>query len=129
NSRYRQTYLNAYAMLRTTTEHHGNAYFNMIDRTLKGEDANRDAETVKLLESWLERPRRDLWIDLRDKYPSCGAPDRACNPIPVAERVNTDFLWQRSPFLLFGGGLGTIETAGIDYLLPYWMARKYGLTQ
>jgi hypothetical protein len=41
--------------------------------------------------------------------------------------VNTDFLWQRSPFLLYGGGFGTIETAAIDYILSYWMARSFGL--
>ncbi|HEY7180203.1 MAG TPA: hypothetical protein VIC84_02240 [Blastocatellia bacterium] len=45
----------------------------------------------------------------------------------IVDRVNTDFLWQRSPFLLFGGGAGAIETAGIDYILPYWMARYYGI--
>jgi len=39
--------------------------------------------------------------------------------------VRTDFLWQRSPFLLVGGGYGTIEGAGLDYILPYWMARYY----
>jgi len=75
---------------------------------------------------WLQRPRRDTWVDLRGKYPAC-ASDRACISIPVNERVNTDFLWQRSPFLLFGGGFGTIEAAAIDYILPYWMARHYGL--
>jgi uncharacterized protein (TIGR03437 family) len=28
---------------------------------------------------------------------------------------------------LAGGGTGVIETAGIDYILPYWMARYYGV--
>jgi hypothetical protein len=41
--------------------------------------------------------------------------------------VTTDFLWKRNPFQLSGGGQGTIETAGIDYLLPYWMGRFYGV--
>jgi hypothetical protein len=43
------------------------------------------------------------------------------------QRVNTDFLWQRSPFLVRPDRepTGTIETAAIDYLLPYWMARHY----
>ena len=50
----------------------------------------------------------------------CG--DDACKPLPVQDRVTTDFLWQRSPFQLAGGGNGDIETAGIDYILPYWMA-------
>jgi len=37
--------------------------------------------------------------------------------------VRTDCLWQRSPFLLFGGGDGTIEGPGIDFILPVWTAR------
>jgi hypothetical protein len=128
NSFYRSRYLNVYSVLRRTTDDHGNAHFNMIDHALKGADSRRDAETRELLRQWLARPRRDLWRDWRGdaRYPACGD-DRACNPIPIADRINTDFLWQRSPFLLFGGGAGTIETAGIDYILPYWMARYYGV--
>jgi hypothetical protein len=123
----KRQYINAYDLLRRRTQLHGNAHFNMLDRDLKGVNAGHDQETVMLLELWLKRPRRDYWVDLRGRYASCGA-DRACNSIPVDERVNTDFLWQRSPFLLFGGGFGTRETAAIDYILPYWMARRYNLT-
>jgi len=127
---FRSSYRNVYDVLRRTTDDHGNAHFNMIDRALKGPDGSRDAETRDLLQQWLQRPRRDLPRDLRGdpRYPPCGF-DRACYAIAVADRVNTDFLWQRSPFLLFGGGSGTIETAGIDYILPYWMARYYGVIQ
>ncbi len=128
SSPYKQLYMNAYDTLRATTGQHRNAHFNMVDRALKGGDGARDGETIALLDLWLERPRRDYWVDLRGRYPACDN-DRACSPIPVEEQVNTDFLWQRSPFLLFGGGLGTIETAGIDYILPYWMARHYGLLE
>ena len=96
----------------------------MIDRGLKEPDERRDGETVDLLAAWLERPRRDDFIDLRGQVAACG-PDRACQPIPVLNRVRTDFLWQRSPFLLFGGGAGRIEGPGIDFVLPYWMARFY----
>jgi hypothetical protein len=124
NSYYRSVYRRAYDVLRRTTDDHGNAHFNMIDRALKGPDERRDRETARLLEEWLLRPRRDGYVDLRGKYPSCGE-DRACEPVPVPERVRTDFLWQRSPFLLYGGGEGRIESAGIDYILPYWMARFY----
>jgi hypothetical protein len=45
----------------------------------------------------------------------------------VDVRVPTDFLWQRSPFQMEGGGSGLIESAGIDYILPYWMARYYNV--
>jgi uncharacterized protein (TIGR03437 family) len=36
-------------------------------------------------------------------------------------------LWEESPYQLAGGGSGIIETAGVDYILPYWMARYYGV--
>jgi len=128
SSYYRSVYMNAYTVMRRTTDDHGNAHFNMIDRGLKGPNSSRDDETRNLLENWLQRSRRDEWVDWRGdtRYSACGE-DRACNPIPVVDRVRTDFLWQRSPFLLYGGGQGTIEGAGIDYILPYWMARYYGV--
>lgn len=121
----RGIYERAYAIARNYTSGHQNAFFNMIDMALFGADARRDAETLTLLDLWLQRPRRDLFVDLRGRVPVCG--DQACDPIPVNQRTPTDFLWQRSPFQLFGGGTGTIGNAGVDYVLPYWMARYYGL--
>ncbi len=123
---YRDIYMQAYAVLRRTTDNHGNAHFNMIDRGLRGPDARRDDETRRLLEAWLMRPRRDFPTDWTGTYAACGA-NRACEAIPVQERVRTDFLWQRSPFQMINDSDGTIETAGIDYILPYWMARYYGV--
>lgn len=104
---------------------HGNAHFNMIDALLNGPDADRDAATVQMLLDWLQRSRFDPWIDLEGVVPVCG--DRTCDPVPVADRPSTDFLWQRSPFLVRGGGGGTTEGAGIDFMLPYWMARFAGV--
>jgi hypothetical protein len=122
---FRTLYLQAFATLRGCTGSHQNAHFNMIERGLLGADAARDAETVDLLSLWLMRPRRDYYVDNTGKYPACGA--YACAPIPVNDRYTTDFLWQRNPFQLAGGGAGTIETPGVDYILPYWMARYYGV--
>jgi hypothetical protein len=120
----RDRYVDAYDVVRRTIDDHGNAHFNMIDRALKGPDAGRDASTIELLRAWLRRPRRDFFVDLRGSVAACGE-NRACRPIPVEQRVPSDFLWQRSPFQLFGGGDGFIEGPGIDFLLPYWMARSY----
>ena len=117
-------YMQAFTTLRGCTGTHQNAHFNMIDRGVRGPDAVRDAETTTLLDLWLMRPRRDYFVDLRGRYAECDD-NRACEPVPVNERVNTDFLWQRSPFQTYGGGQGLIETAGIDYILPYWMAAWY----
>ncbi|MGH9842584.1 MAG: hypothetical protein ACREEM_27900 [Blastocatellia bacterium] len=123
---YRGRFLRTYDLMRKTTDNHGNAHFNMIDRALKGPSARRDQETRDLLVEWLRRPLRDGWLDWRNdpRYPAC-SDDKACQPIPILDRIRTDFLWQRSPFLLFGGGTGKIESSGIDYILPYWMARYY----
>ena len=122
----RGDYIATYRTFRSIVAGHGNAFFNVIDRALVGPNAARDAETTKLLSQWLQRPTRDFYVDLRSKYKACGD-DRACLPIPVPERVLTDFVWQRSPYLLYGGGSGRIESPGIDFILPYWMGRHYGL--
>ncbi len=97
----------------------------MIDRALGSADTTRDGETLFLLDQWLQRPRRDPTIDDTKLVPVCSG--QACSPIPIPLRVPTDFLWQRSPFQLSGGGSGIIEGAGIDYILPYWMARYFNV--
>jgi uncharacterized protein (TIGR03437 family) len=119
------TYLSAYAIARRYTAGHQNAFFNLIDHALTAPDPRRDAEALELLDLWLKRPRRDFYVDRANEVPVCN--NQACEPLPVDRRVPTDFLWQRNPFQLAGGGAGTIGNAGVDYILPYWMARYYGL--
>jgi len=121
-------YTEAYDILRNATGTHLNAHFDAIDRSIRGPNTGRDYDTRNFIDQWLTRPRRDPEVDLVGVYPSCGSSGtEACSPIPVPARVPTDFLWQRDPFQLAGGGSGTIEGAGIDYILPYWMARYYGV--
>jgi uncharacterized protein (TIGR03437 family) len=121
NTVYRQ----AYSLLRKHTAGHQNAFFDVIDHALNGPDATRDAETLALLGAWLERPPRDKYVDLHGVVAVCG--DHACRPVPVPLRPPADFIWQVTPFQLAGGQAGTIESAGIDYILPYWMARYYSV--
>jgi hypothetical protein len=125
-STYRSRYVSAYSTLRRCTGSHQNAHFNMVDRSINGANTTRDADTQRLLGEWLKRSRRAPYTDVSGKYAVCGT-NRACSPVPVPDRPNTDFLWQRSPLLLYGGGDTTVETAGIDYVLPYWMARYYNV--
>ena len=115
----------SYGTLRNYTASHQNAFFNMIDRALRGPDATRDAETRALLDQWLQRTRRDFTVDVSSKVAVCGS--EACQPVPVALRPPATFLWEVDPFHLQGGGSGIIENAGVDYILPYWMARYYGV--
>jgi uncharacterized protein (TIGR03437 family) len=121
-------YRKSYSVLRNHTDGQENAFFNMIDFALNGPNAARDAETRSLLNQWLQRPRRDLAVHNEGQYATCGDPTQACQPIPVPDRPTSDFLWQRSPYQLSNqGGSNIIEGAGIDYILPYWMARYCGV--
>ena len=120
-------YEEAFSLLWKHVDDHENAFFNMINRALYPADTSHDLRTMLLLENWLARPERNPWVDLRGVVASCNQSDQACNPVPVPQRPTTDFLWQRNPFQLEGGGEGTVESAGIDYLLPYWMARYYAV--
>ncbi|MBI5086723.1 MAG: hypothetical protein HZB13_19270 [Acidobacteria bacterium] len=126
NSWIRRGYVNAFDVVRHATEDHQNAFFDMIDTAVNGNNAARDQRVRDNLEAWLQRPSRDFWKDLRPVYPaSLDDENRAWLVIPVVERTPTDFLWQRSPYQLYGGLYGQIESAGIDYILPYWMARYH----
>src|SRR5260370_39776446 len=111
----------AYRTLRNYTASPPNAFFDAVDRALQGANTTRDAEMTTLLDQWLQRPKRDPYVDVSSTVQVCGK--AACQPVPVPLRPTTDFVWQRDPFQLAGGGFGTVEGAGVDYILPYWMGR------
>jgi uncharacterized protein (TIGR03437 family) len=115
----------AYQIVRSYTASHQNAFFDIVDEALEGPNASRDAEMPSLLDQWLQRPKRETYVDLSKTVAVCGS--EACQPIPVPLRPTVEFLWQVDPFQLTGGGDGTIEGSGIDYILPYWMGRCYGV--
>jgi uncharacterized protein (TIGR03437 family) len=115
----------AYRIVRSYTASHQNAFFDIVDAALEGANASRDAEMRSLLDQWLQRPKRETYVDLSHTVPVCGS--EACQPIPVALRPTVEFLWQIDPFQLTGGDDGTIEGSGIDYMLPYWMGRYCGV--
>ena len=119
------SYYAPYEIVRGYTATHQNSFFDIVDHTIAGPNAARDAEFSMLLQQWLSRPTRDFTVDLTNTVRVCGS--EACQPIPVPMRPATDFLWQRDPFQLAGGGSGLIESAGIDYILPYWMGRAFGV--
>jgi hypothetical protein len=115
----------AYAIVRSYTALHQNAFFDIVDRALGAVNFTRDAELCALLGQWLQRPRRAAYVDLTSVLPMCGA--GACSVVPIVLRPPSDYLWQRNPFQVSGGSYEIVENAGIDYILPYWMGRYYGV--
>jgi hypothetical protein len=115
----------AYDVVRSYTALHQNAFFDIVDRALGAVNPARDAELLALLGQWLQRPRRSTYVDLTSMLPMCGTDP--CSVVPVVLRPPTDYLWQRNPFQVNGGSYESIENAGIDYILPYWMGRYYGV--
>jgi uncharacterized protein (TIGR03437 family) len=126
SSSEKSIYLAAYQVLRDATDGDQNAMFDLIDHALNGPSPSRDSEASALINQWLERASRDNAVNLNGVVAICGG-QGACKPIPVALRPPDEYLWQENPYQLSGGGSGIIETAGVDYILPYWMARYYGV--
>lgn len=142
----------AFRILRKALKNHQNAHFNMCEAGVAPWTVAGYKDEVKQeLKLWLKRKRRATTFDLSTDpgitttlfappvgfsfdY-SAGAASTGPStpqlvskyPVPVDKRPATDFLWQRDPFRLTSGGNGTGEAPGIDYILPYWMARYYGI--
>jgi hypothetical protein len=132
-------------VLRSGIGHHQNAHFDMCTA---GSDPSlapaMRQDMQSMLALWLKRPRRYLSWDLTndpsvDKVnytpplaagaTSLSGPTTtqliAKYPLPIPKRHATDFTWQREPIKLTSHGNGREEEPGIDFLLPYWMARYF----
>lgn len=141
-----------FRILRKALKHHQNAHFNMCEAGVAPWTVAGYKDEVKQeLKLWLQRKRRATTFDLSTDptiTTTMYAPPVAISfdysggsasvggyapqlvskyPVPVDKRSYTDFLWQRDPFRLTSGGDGTGESPGVDYILPYWMARYYGI--
>jgi hypothetical protein len=133
-----------------TTRDDVNAHFETISYAMTGETWRRDAATEHLAQ-WLDyRAAADAGTPVRNSqrcgidlecvaddafsyevgdqeipvFPGTATKQRAAEPLPVALRPPTDFLWQRPPVQLDGGPEPWYDqNPGIDYLLPFWMLR------
>lgn len=125
SSDFNTFYEGAYGELSGATLNQENAIFDMVDRGLNGANTTRDANTIAYLNQWLQRSSYDDTVNLQGVVPVCDG--QACTAIPVALRPPDEYLWEESPFQLSAAGSGVIQGSGVDYLLPYWMARYYGV--
>jgi hypothetical protein len=76
--------------------------------------------------------RIDVAVDLLDsgKYPTLqsGCTNQVVHTtaVDVGDRVPDEFIWQRDPWELVGGGDLQQTYPGVDYLVAYWLGRKHG---
>jgi len=72
-------------------------------------------------------PHAHVAVDNSGKYPAnAQCPGQSSVAVDVADRVASDFIWQRDPFGLATGGDPTKVYPGVDYLLAYWLGRRHG---
>jgi hypothetical protein len=143
----------AFSIVDRQTADDVNAFFEAATFGMGGEPSRRDA-AVEHTRQWRDYRARldaggsidntagcgsvrscvpqdqyDLVLDTpageqRTTVPGTSTQLRSVEPIPVADRVPTDFLWQRSPFTQMTGTADPRhQEPAIDYLLPYWMLR------
>lgn len=98
----------------------GNSFFTYIYGTFFSVNANLRALALQSLREF-RYPKR--WEEvLNSQEPSIEKVGKwSLQPLPVWRRVNTDVVWQRSPYQL-DGPPGN-RYSGIDFLLAYWMGR------
>ena len=145
----RSLFAQGIAAMDKTTRDDINAHFEAIMFSITGEQKRLD-DSVTHLRQWLDY-RANVEAGPVKNSPRCGhditcVPDdqytfitplgpiawfpgtagsRASQPLPVAQRTPTDFLWQRSPDQLDGVQPATHRTPGIDFITPYWMIRYF----
>jgi len=129
----RARYAEAMRELWRQSADHLNAHFAAMAMSATGDTADVSARAT-LQGCLLAYPAGPRWAR---KVDLTGRPDIekqtdargrlwARHALPVEERVPTDFLWQRSPCLLEGGGDAPLAYPRIDLFLPYWMGRHAG---
>jgi hypothetical protein len=137
--------------LRQTIAHHQNPYFDSIYAAgVPAAGPALSGDVRHQLEKWTQRKRRG-WGQRLSQDPTIpkatyttsvpnatGAPSSGFQTgprsqvvalfcVPVELRPPTAFLWSSSPFELDGWEDPKIENPGVDLMLPYWIARSYGV--
>ncbi len=110
---------------------HFNAYFDYIAASQGPAglvDANALVTTSAQLAGFRPPPKAAIPVDNRGNYPaSTECPNQSTIPVDVADRVPLDNLWQHHPFRLVNELVGPTHVyPGTDYLMAYWMGRRYG---
>ena len=107
---------------------HKNVFFAYIYASQASQDATGVVSAhSEQLRQFPAPPNISIAVDNRGAYPE----DPACEgqssiAIDVADRIPTSFLWERNPWKLVGDPEPNKLYPGVDYLVTYWMARRFG---
>jgi hypothetical protein len=138
---YRE-YLKGVEIMRETTGHHMNAWFDSVYAMAVPSAASLTGLVIKgELEHWALRERRSVFransadpTIAKTLYHNPNLPAAssakwvATYPLPIELRAHGDFTWQTDPYQLDGGwGGATKQHPGVDLVLPYWVGKSYGL--
>ena len=142
---YRE-YVKELVILEDAIGFHENAYHDAVYGTVVPAAVHQKGLVVEdSLLRWSLRPRRAYAQDLtgdptipKAPYapPSYNAQGVVLNgpptlyalhPLPVERRCSGDFVWIQDPFKLADWNDPLKQYPGLDMVLPYWMARSYGL--
>jgi len=126
--RLRSIYMESLGAWYATVRADGSPYFNFTVSWLTGRDVDRQTSLVFLrampldLVRWqVDNRRRE---DLRmTRLPELG-PLQTDRLVPPSERGV--IRWDKNPWLAVQGDGGRTESAGVFWLLPYWMGRYCG---
>lgn len=115
----------------------GNSFFNLIYNANMPKSDYLEESWKEALASLVLMPtdKRAILVENSKRDDICkrmvtvktGNPElKACEPLLISERPRDDFAWQRDPYELDGGDKKPRkEYTGVDFLLPYWMARYH----
>ncbi|MBK1647886.1 hypothetical protein CKO36_04550 [Rhabdochromatium marinum] len=84
------------------------------------------ADHVAQLAGFPPPPNEARPVNLVGQYPenpSC--PGLSSVAVDVSQRVPASFIWERQPWKLEDPGVPNRLYGGVDYLLAYWMGRRY----
>jgi hypothetical protein len=103
---------------------HLNAHFAAIYLLCTGDG---DRAAIATLEGGLADFPQDKFLHVPEPVDLPPGEAYAPGALLVRQRSMRDFIWQRPPAKLPDVELRSTEYPGIDFLLPYWMARVSGL--
>lgn len=107
-----------------TLSTHLNAHFAAIYLRCTGD---RDRGAIATLEGCLADFPDDKFLHVPEPVVTPAGAAFADHALLVRQRSMRDFIWQRPPAQLPDAEPRSVEYPGIDFLLPYWMARSMGL--